>query len=141
MNRYYGSAIVRELCHGVKEHDRMAIEEMAEYFLSLETVTEHSVIIPAPQHSGYADYTREIADIVASATGARVLDVLRCMPHEPLYEQKKQERLTVPRIYLTGQVQGSDLYFLDNVIDTGTTFRTTNRLFNGRLKPLVYART
>ncbi len=30
-------------------------------------------------------------------------------------------------------------YFVDNVISTGTTFRTANQLFRMKLKPLVYA--
>ena len=36
-----------------------------------------------------AEYTREIAERIASVTGARVADILKCIPHISLYEQKE----------------------------------------------------
>ena len=131
---------VRDLCHGVKERDQRAIEEMAEYFINLEIINADSILIPAPQHEGYAIYTKQIAEIVARETKAKICDILKCKPHEMLYKQKQKGKVMIPEIYLIEQlIKKENIYFLDNVIDTGITFNTANILFNGKLKPLVYA--
>ena len=138
-NRYYDKR-VREVCHAVKEHDIRAEREMAEYFLNLGFIKKGSVIIPAPQHTGDALYTKRIADIIAQNTGAKVSDILKCTPHETLYSLKKRKALVKPEFFLTGDVSGEDIYFLDNVLDTGTTYFAAKKLINN-LKPLVYATT
>lgn len=131
---------VRDLCHGVKDRDQIAIKEMAEYFIGLDIINANSIIIPAPQHEGYAIYTKQIAEIVARETKAKICDVLRCKPHEMLYKQKKKGRVIIPKLYLTEQlIETGNIFFLDNVIDTGTTFNAANIIFKGNLKPLVYA--
>ena len=138
----YKDKEVRNLCHGVKERDKIAIKEMAEYFINLGIVKANSILIPAPQHEGYAIYTKEIAEIVAKEKNAKVCDVLKCKPHEMLYEQKKKGRIVTPELFITEQIIMCDnVFFLDNVMDTGVTYTTANKLFNGKLKPLVYATT
>lgn len=137
-NRYRDSR-VRELCHGVKERDPVAIREMADYFLNLDIITSNSILIPAPQHEGRAIYTKEIAEIIARQTGCRIADILKSAPRKPLYEQKKLKQKMALGFYLEGRVDGDEVYFLDNMIDTGTTYREANRLLNWKLKPLVYA--
>ena len=137
-NRYRDSR-VRELCHGVKERDPVAIREMADYFLNLDIITSNSILIPAPQHEGRAIYTKKIAEILSRETGCRIADILKSAPRKPLYEQKKLKQKMALGFYLEGQTYGDEMYFLDNVIDTGTTYREANRLLNGILRPLVYA--
>lgn len=59
-----------------------------------------------------------------------------------LYKQKKRGKIIIPELFVIEQILKYDnLFFLDNVIDTGITYKTANRLFNGKLKPLVYATT
>ena len=41
---------------------------------------KNDILIPAPQHTGNAEYTREIAERIASVTGAKVADILKCIP-------------------------------------------------------------
>jgi len=53
-----------------------------------ESNGRNSVLVPAPQHGGRAEYTLRIAETIADRTGARILDIVRCEPHQPLYEQK-----------------------------------------------------
>ena len=131
---------VRELCHGVKERDQIAIMEMAEYFINLNIINANSILIPAPQHEGYAIYTKQIAEIIERETKAKVCDVLKCKPHETLYKQKLNGRVLIPQLYITEEiVTQDDLFFLDNVIDTGITYNTANKLFDWKLKPLIYA--
>ncbi len=137
----YREKRVREVCHAVKEGNMEAINEMAGYFLNLGIIDSQSVIIPAPQHNGRADYTLSVARIVASKTGARIDDILRCIPHEKLYDQKKRGLCAPPQFYTVGIAGSGPLYFLDNVFATGTTFNGANRLFHGRLNPLIYSKT
>ena len=142
MHNYYDDPGVRELCHAVKDRNPNAIRTMAMEFAQSGVVDENSIIIPAPQHEGYAIYTKEIADILSQLTGAKVLDILRCVPHRPLYEQKSQlGKFNPPTMYIVGEIEyAEDMYFLDNVLATGTTFNQANRLFNNQLKPLIYAK-
>lgn len=136
-NVYYNKK-VRELCHGVKVNDHMAIKEMADYFINLGIVNKNTVIVPAPQHIGYAQYTKEIAEIVADETKALVKDVLRCKPHDGMYQMKRKGRVKVPEFYLTELIEGNEIYFLDNVIATGTTYREAKKLIKN-IQPLIYA--
>ena len=136
----YSNEHIREVCHGVKDYKEDAIQEMVDYFVSLNILDSSSVIIPAPQHQGYAIYTKSIADRLGMITGAKVLDVLRCVPHETLYSQKLQGKFEPPQMFLTENVEvDGDYFFLDNVIATGTTFAEANKLFGNKLKPLIYA--
>jgi len=137
-NKYYDKH-VREVCHGVKERDPMAIKEMAQFFLNLEVINKGSILVPAPQHEGYAIYTKEIAEIITDQVGCTIADVLKSKPRKTLYEQKANKEKAILRFELISSVDGTEIYFLDNVINTGTTFREANRLLQGRLKPLVYA--
>lgn len=139
-HNYYKDDGVREICHAVKECDWYAIQIMAEYFINLGVVSHESIIVPAPQHEGYAIYTKQIADIVARVTQAKVCDILRCQPHEMLYKQKLKGKVVVPEFYVTDSItEDKDIWFLDNVIATGATFYGANKLFGGKMKPLVYA--
>lgn len=136
-NIYYNKK-VRELCHGVKVNDCIAIKEMAEYFINLGIVNKNTIIIPSPQHIGYAQYTKEIAEIVANETKALVKDVLRCKPHEGMYQMKHKGKIKIPEFYLTESIEGNEIYFLDNVIATGTTYREAKKLIKN-IQPLIYA--
>lgn len=138
-NKYYENNHIRDVCHGVKELDHIAIMEMAEYMLNLDMITQNSILIPAPQHIGCAVYTKQIADMIAKETKAQVKDVLKCDPHEMLYTQKLKGKLFVPKFYLTETIEGNELFFIDNVIATGTTYKNANKLFNGKMQPIVYA--
>lgn len=142
---YYGEPGVREICHAVKQSEdaelkKHAIRVIADDLISRGIVTENDILIPAPQHTGNAEYTREIAERIASVTGARVADILKCIPHISLYEQKETGTVPELNLYISGAIpKGNSYFFVDNVISTGMTFRTANQLFRMKLKPLVYA--
>lgn len=131
---YYKDKYARELCHMLKGEDKnTAIPVIAKHLSSL--LPSHSLIIPAPQHTGQADYTLEIAKLLC----APICDCLRCTPHSSLYKQKKSGEATI-NLYLTESVHTNKrLLFLDNVISTGITFSAANKLFNGKLFPFSYA--
>ena len=142
---YYGKPGVREICHAVKQNEdaelkEYAVKVIADDLIGRGIVTENDILIPAPQHTGNAEYTREIAERIASVTGARVADILKCIPHISLYEQKETGAVPELNLYIAGTLpKGKSYFFVDNVISTGTTFRTANQLFCMKLKPLVYA--
>ena len=106
----------------------------------MSAVTENSVIVPAPNHCGKACYTLEIARVLSKRTGARIEDVLFSLPRETLYSLKQKGKDASYTMYLRHGVKGEDILFLDNVIDTGATFKKAKALIP-TLKPLVYATT
>lgn len=138
---YYKTNGVRDICHAVKENDAEAIRIMAEYFISLRCVNKSSILIPAPQHTGNAEYTLEIANIVSDATGAKVCDILKRCPENPLYKVKAKGDIAIPSLYVTGRMPSikSNVFFVDNVISTGTTFNTACKTIGINMSPLVFA--
>ncbi len=142
MHDYYKDRGIRDICHGVKERELECMKIMADFFINQDVISKNSIIIPAPQHEGCAIYTKIIADIVAAETNATVMDILKTRPRQTLYEQKKKGRIDDLYFYLTDSAPKSgDIWFLDNVIATGTTFNAANRLFGGMLKPLIFAQS
>ena len=141
MFNWYFNKKIRDVCHGIKERDPTAVKEAAMHLSNLGIVTADSVLIPAPQHEGRAVYTKEIADIIAEQTGCKIADVLKSRPRRTLYEMKKQKMYDPLQFYLDGEAERNSLFFVDNVIDTGTTYKEANRLLKGKLKPLAYAVT
>ena len=142
---YCRSPGAREACLAVKQAAdaaarAQAVKDMAEFFAASGAVREGSVLIPAPQHSGKAEYTKDIAEAVSRMTGAAVADVLKCRPHEPLYEIKRAGRKARLFFWPDGEIpEGKEIFFLDNVIGTGMTFLAARRAIGAPLKPLAYA--
>lgn len=138
-NSYYNTPGARELCHKVKDLNPDAIRQMAQYLSSAQTITKKSVLVPAPQHTGHAEYTKEIAAIIARETGATVADILKRRPGDTLYETKALGLTIKPDLYTLSEVPKSDAIFLvDNVLATGATYLTARELIPGII-PLVYA--
>ena len=141
----YYDPVVRGTCHLLKDSQNNtsfneAIQEVAIQMVKTGMVGINDILIPAPGHEGRSTYTRYIAGIVAYKTGAHVADILRCEPHEPLYDIKTRGEYPHIRFYLEGKIpKNKRLFFVDNVIATGYTFLTADGLFNGKLIPLVYA--
>ena len=144
-NKYYLNYYeprIRELCHAVKERDPDAIKDAANMFLDMDIPLD-AILMPAPQHTGQAVYTKEIADIIARETGIEVMDILRCEPRETLYALKKRG-ISVPNagIYsLTAIPNGRPVYLIDNVIDIGSTVMSAGQALGINVIPLVIAST
>lgn len=151
-HNYYSDFGVRQICHALKSKNQfiktIAIIHVSNYFLKQKCINNNSVLIPAPQHQGNAEYTLRITRRIARKTGAKVLDILKCKPHESLYKWKKSEEYTgLPSLdiglYLSKKISDEDkiknVFFVDNVISTGKTYNEANKLLNGILEPMVYA--
>ena len=160
--QYYYNENIRQICHDIKQYDDMkrhnyAVKTMVSYFLSLQCITSNAYLIPAPQHTGKAIYTRELCILLATYTGACVCDILTCKPHIPLYKQKLNNETNITNKQITNQTNnevqlelqltgkfptiadGSPVFFVDNVIGTGKTFLTAKKLIQNNIQPLVYA--
>jgi hypothetical protein len=126
---------VRNVAHSVKERDIGAYCIMARSLAKY--VRENDVLVPAPNHEGYAVYTLKIAKMIQEMTGCGISDSLQVVPHIPLYSDKSQTL----KMSLKDKVrQGFNVYFLDNVIATGKTFLSAKELIP-ELKALPYAYT
>jgi hypothetical protein len=142
---YYRTAGVRETCHALKGDfgqlaQNEAICKVAKYFLSQYRLNANDVIVPAPQHTGSAEYTMRIAEIIKSNTPVVIADVLGRMPEEMLYAQKKIGESKCVNMFLKNTLPiVANYYFLDNVIDTGLTYLTAKRICGTNLKPMIYA--
>ena len=142
---YYRTVGAREICHALKgdfgkKDQTSAVIKVAEYFLSEYKLGRNDVIIPAPQHTGTAEYTLKIAEYIKKYSPIQIADVLGRIPGQTLYSQKKNEQSKHVDIYKKGMlpVTGS-YYFLDNVIDSGLTYQTAKNICGIDLNPMVYA--
>ena len=157
---YYNSKDTRNLCHVIKSADnspeyKEACQKIADYFISQNVFDENSILIPAPQHTGNAEYTGTIASLISAKTGASVADILHCKPHKTLYEQKKEGSEPDVEFFLQNATnttddlfevstiefwknEGRKLYLIDNNISTGFTFNKASKLIPG-LIPAPYA--
>lgn len=136
MREYYTKG-VPELCHAVKCGDSVSIKQMTRELAGY--VPENGILIPAPQHCGFAVYTLELCKEIAMQTGATICDVLRCGPHESLYVANKKGHDVSLRLYLAGSLPEAPLFFVDNVIGTGRTMNAAEEKIGRKLFPLVYA--
>ena len=144
---YYSTPLVRETCHQLKEAeaqgDRIEALERAARYLSEEGGIDNTCyLIPAPQHTGRAVYTRDLCEKISGMTAAAVLDIVRCHPHDPMYVQKQGIADGSPEaeFYLEGILpEHGKLLLIDNVIATGETFNRIRALIGRRLQPMPYA--
>lgn len=128
---------VSELCHAVKNGEPDAVRKMAREMVA--TVPSNAILIPAPQHCGFAVYTLELCKEISALTGANVCDVLRCAPHESLYTARKRGHNVSLRFYLTDSLPDNPLFLVDNVISTGKTVEAARKAIGQQIVPLVYA--
>lgn len=148
------------ICHAVKEGSQEAKEAMADFLA--KQIREPTVLLPAPQHTGEAEYTLEIAEMILKKLGPNMVSVcntLVCDPHETMYDQKRSLAAGSANPFSAEQIssldagnmrwrEGSAQIFgkyihwkhclLDNVISTGRTFEEARKLVPD-IEPLVFA--
>lgn len=144
----YRSLGVKDVAHSVKSDNPdilkkwIGIKKIADHIINQNILTPKDTIIPAPQHTGRAEYTLEIAKIVSEQTGCKIADVLGCVPRDTLYNLKKRHgssSITDSGIYLlNNKFPKYNVWFLDNVTATGTTFNDARKLIP-HIKPLIYS--
>lgn len=143
-NRYrHGNT--REICHEIKNRNEECYKIMADFFLAQEIVDKSCILIPAPQHEGYAVYTKQIAELIAQKSGAAVADVIKSTPRKTLYEYKQKclkpmLNFTLMKANWPAARQDEDvkMFLIDNVLDTGQTLKACQRAVGVPLTPLVY---
>lgn len=138
-NDYY-ACDTREICHEIKMRNNECCKIMADFFLEQEIINENCLLIPAPQHEGYAIYTKEIAEMIALKSGARVADIIRNDPRETLYEYKQSNQKFALNFYATEKLfaDNQKVFLVDNVLHTGQTLQACQRAVEHPLIPLVY---
>ena len=148
------------ICHAVKEGSQEAKEAMADFLA--KQIKEPTVLLPAPQHTGEAEYTLEIAEMIQKKLGSNMVSVcntLVCDPHETMYDQKRSLAAGSANPLSAEQISSLDAgnmrwrenaarifgkyihwkhCLLDNVISTGRTFEDARKLVPD-IEPLVFA--
>lgn len=142
----YSAGYVYDVVYGVKQHNPAAIKEMAVELSKM--IDEDCFLVPAPQHTGKAEYTLDICKIIEKINPHKItiLDVLSCEPRDTLYNMKKKvKKITKDTVFSSGimlkdaieDIEGP-IYFVDNVIATGTTLKDAQKLIPN-IRPLVFA--
>lgn len=146
--RNYRAEGASDDAHNVKSDNpdllkkKIAINRIAKYIIDQNVLTPKDYIVPAPQHTGRAEYTLDIAKIISKETGCKIADILGCKPRDTLYNLKKKhgaKSIEDSGLYLlTKKFPKYNVWFLDNVTATGTTFNDARKLIP-HLKPLIYS--
>lgn len=135
------TGIQRNMAIAVKYGSDPALEYTIAKILA-EDIRPGDVLIPAPNHNGYAEYTLRIAKQIEKMSGARVCDCIRVLPHDMCYKAGTQLRYCDKRnlihLYMASHIIAGNRYlFVDNVIDTGATYDAASEIVP-TLKPLVF---
>lgn len=149
MNDYYRTKGIQKICHDIKQTEdkelrQKAVKVIGDYFIKLDVLDKNSVLIPAPQHTGKAEYTLDLCNYIASKTGSTVWDNLARIPDKTLYDKRKEDAehihtLAISLKDIENKLPKGKYFFIDNVLTTGVTFMTTCSLLGVRIYPLVYA--
>ena len=134
---------LRKLSKDVKKNDVTAIAIAA--LLLSKLIMPNAVLIPVPQSSGKADYTLEIANTIKIIRhDCEVFDILSGTPREKLYSIKKSHS-SVDGMDLGLKIKDNthcktvlqskgNVFFIDNVINTGLTFIQARRALKAYAK-------
>ena len=74
---YYSTPGVRETCHRLKDTERVSEYKSTLYSAAKHLADEGNIdstcfLIPAPQHTGMATYTKELCKALSTMTGSGV---------------------------------------------------------------------
>lgn len=133
-----GYAKVAPLARKVKAGDAVAIERAARMMTAAvhEVVppSGNAVLVPIPNRTGRAGYTKTLAEKISEAIGLPVVDALASNTHTPLYDIKKENLSpeTLPlHFYMIRSIPADRVPILiDNVLDTGHTARAAYEAMN-----------
>lgn len=125
--RYEG--YFRMLCQGIRNGDEQCIKQSAKFFDAM--LPSNSVIVPMPGHKGKATTMLQVAEeIVKLRPDIEMFDVLRCVPHESNYAQKKDYGF-IPKpitmvcndfvLRVSPDGKPRQTFIIDNVVVTGVT--------------------
>ena len=143
----YKEESVRTLCREAQQQDDLlmsarAIDTMADYLASLEILNENSVLIPAPRHTGEADYTLSLCLKLSQRTGAFTWDALKCFPHRPCYQLRKEGLYPHVKVFRKNpdeEIPYGHCFLVDGLMRTGLTYLGATEAFPCPLYPLTYA--
>lgn len=137
---------VRQLVDDLRQNEdpllrSRAIAVISEWFVKFGEVGKFDVLVPVPQHSGDAEYTKKICENIASVTGASVLDIVKCspVPSFKTYKPNDNKRYEYYRSDRIADAKNSNFYFVDSIIKSGDTYKQVNDLFDQQLIPMVFA--
>ena len=110
------------IAHGMKNGNPKSIARAASEMSKF--VTPDVTLIPMPGHTGVATYTKELAEQIATLTGAKVCDIMRGSTRETFYDIKKNGGHVEKNylgLYLISKLPEGKIMIIDNCISTGTT--------------------
>ncbi len=134
---------LRKLSKDVKKNDSTAIAIAA--LLLSQILSPNAVLIPVPQSCGKADYTLELANTIRIIRqDCEVIDILSGRTRKKLYDIKKT-RTSLKGVKTGMKVKEdadcmetlashSDIYLLDNVLNTGFTFSRARKALRKYVK-------
>ena len=125
LGRYEG--YLRTIARGVRDNNPKCIECAAKLFDLM--LPEGAKVVPMPSHFGTSVQMLSVArQLKRRRKDIRVLDFLRCEPHEANYSQKKYTTPAPIKMFfdeeeLCGECvnYGADMFVIDNVVCTGVT--------------------
>ena len=145
-------AEIRALAYAIKDKhcDRELVQAAAEAMGKL-IEDEEGCLIPVPDHNGNTEANNTLAAWIATATRyafQRVDALTRTAPVESACERHKKRLPTItvqahniirrPNVRIPLR-DGDKIYFVDNVITSGTTIAACKEAFYGLGTGLVYA--
>ena len=139
---YYHTPFARELSHELKHGSELAAAIMAKQMANL--IPQNCTLVPIPSRNGIATTNLMIADNLSEITGLPVVDAIRGVQRESLYDIKKRgDRINKDFFgyFLSRAVNTNNVVLIDGVFDTGTTAHAASKLFKDMVYLVAYSRT
>lgn len=117
--------VARQVKRGEESYITKAAQMMLPVVRGVLPESGRAVLIPIPNRSGHAGYTKTLAKRIGEAMNILVLDALTSDAHRPLFDIKKEglspESLDLKFRRVVDIPRGYTPILIDNVLDTGHT--------------------
>ena len=117
--------VARQVKRGEESYITKAAQMMLPVVRGVLPESGRAVLIPIPNRSGHAGYTKTLAKRIGEAMNILVLDALTGDAHRPLFDIKKEglspESLDLKFRRVVDIPRGYTPILIDNVLDTGHT--------------------
>lgn len=126
---YNSSPENNRLVRSVKTYNIDAIKQMAREMA--HKVQPGCNLIPVPNRSGHAGSMLLLCQELSKLANCTVHDIVRGRERKSMYDAKKAGELLNEDdfgYYIDGKIPNGNIYFVDNVLATGTTMKYLRKL-------------
>jgi hypothetical protein len=136
-------SVVRTIANAIKKNDKIVIKQIGE--ILAQKLPSGSSLIPIPGSDGTSRNTKNFAMEIATGCNGEVLDILIGPKRESQYSAKKRGKPLLireigTRLKEKATIPQGNVFYVDNVIETGNTYMAAVAAVGQEFPIIVYAK-